>query len=506
MVTPETTPHLPSDYSETARTQALDRFQLLQPHLEDGVALSALARHHEVPLRTLQHWLQRYRQLGLAGLCRRRPPRPSHPARRIAPQLVELIEGLALRTPPPSAAAVHRQVLTVAQQHGWAAPSYRTVYGIIRAIDPGLRTLAHEGAKVYQEAFDLLYRREATRSNEMWQADHCLLDIWLLDPTGKPRRPWLTVILDDYSRAVAGYLLSFQAPSALQTALALRQAIWRKAEAHWHVCGIPDIFYTDHGSDFISHHMEQVSADIKMQLVFSHPGHPRGRGRIERFFNTVNQLFLCTQPGYTPPHTHTHTPPKTPAAPTTNPILTLPEFETGWRTFLLEDYHQRTHSETGQAPQARWEAGGWLPRLPESLEQLDLLLLTVATSRRVQQDGIRFQGLRYLDLTLAGYVGEDVTIRYDPRDMAEIRVYHQEEFVCRAVCQEIAEQTLSLKEIIAARRQRRKELREQLSSRETAVKLLLEVHQLHKPPAEPIEPSAEPPTPSAPRLKRYYNE
>ncbi len=179
------------------------------------------------------------------------------------------------------------------------------------------------------------------------------------------------------------------------------------------------------------------------------------------------------------------------------------EFETNWRTFLLEDYHQRLHSETGQAPQARWEAGGWLPRLAESLEQLDLLLLTVATMRRVHQDGIRFQGLRYLDLTLAGYVCEDVTIRYDPRDMAEIRVYHQEQFVCRAVCQEIAEQTLSLKEIIAARRQRRKELREQLSSREAAVKLLIQVHQR---PAEPVEPSAEPPTPSAPRLKRYYND
>ena len=42
-----------------------------------------------------------------------------------------------------------------------------------------------------------------------------------------PAQPWLTVILDDYSRAVAGYFLFFEAPSAAQTALALRQAIWR---------------------------------------------------------------------------------------------------------------------------------------------------------------------------------------------------------------------------------------------------------------------------------------
>lgn len=472
------------------------RFQLLRPHLEDGVALTSLARQHEIPLRTMQHWLRQYRHHGLVGLCRQ--PRRDRATHRLDPQLVQFIEGLALRTPPPSSAAVYRQLVAIAPQQGWLVPSYRSVCSIIRGIDLGLRTLAHDGPKVYQEAFDLLYRREATRPNEMWQADHCLLDIWLLDPSGKPHRPWLTVILDDYSRAVAGYLLSFQAPSALQTALALRQAIWRKAEAHWHVCGIPDIFYTDHGSDFISRHMEQVSADIKIQLVFSHPGRPRGRGRIERFFNTVNQLFLCSQMGYTPSGTS-----GTPAAAGATPILPMAEFETNWRTFLLEDYHQRLHSETGQAPQARWEAGGWLPRLAESLEQLDLLLLTVATVRRVHQDGIRFQGLRYLDLTLAGYVGEDVTIRYDPRDMAEIRVYHQEQFVCRAVCQEIAEQTLSLKEIIAARRQRRKEIREQLSSREAAVKLLLQVHQQ---PAEPVEPSAEPRTPSAPRLKRYYND
>lgn len=73
-------------------------------------------------------------------------------------------------------------------------------------------------------------------------------------------------------------------------------------------------------------------------------------------------------------------------------------------------------------PQARWEAEGFLPRLPETLDELDLLLLTVAKTRRVQQDGIRFQGLRYSDLTLAAYIGEDVTIRYDPRDMAELRV------------------------------------------------------------------------------------
>jgi len=69
-------------------------------------------------------------------------------------------------------------------------------------------------------------------------------------------RPWLTVVVDDHSRAVAGFTTFVGAPSALQTSLALRQAIWRKTDPAWQVCGIPDVLYVDHGSDFTSTHLE----------------------------------------------------------------------------------------------------------------------------------------------------------------------------------------------------------------------------------------------------------
>ncbi len=113
----------------------------------------------------------------------------------------------------------------------------------------------------------------------------------------------------------------------------------------------------------------------------------------------------------------------------------------------------------------RWEGGGFLPRLPESLEQLDLLLLTVAKSRKVRPDGIHFQGLRYLDLTLAAYVGESVIIRYDPRDMAEIRIFHGQRFLCRAICAELAGETITLRDIVQARNRRRRDLRHTLQDR-----------------------------------------
>jgi len=94
-------------------------------------------------------------------------------------------------------AAVSRQVQRLAQALGEMAPSY-------------------------SDAFELVHRREAAGPNANWQADHSPLDMLLVRPDGTAGKPWLTVILDDYSRAVAGYFLSFEPPSALHTSLALR--------------------------------------------------------------------------------------------------------------------------------------------------------------------------------------------------------------------------------------------------------------------------------------------
>ena len=70
-------------------------------------------------------------------------------------------------------------------------------------------------AKRSKDSFDLIYRREAVCSNAIWQADHTPLDIELLQSdvdSAMTAKPWLSVILDDYSRAVAGVLSLIRIP------------------------------------------------------------------------------------------------------------------------------------------------------------------------------------------------------------------------------------------------------------------------------------------------------
>jgi putative transposase len=366
----------------------------------------------------------------------------------------------------------------------------------VRRLPPGLLTLAHEGKKAYTAVFDLVHRREAERPNEIWQADHTLLDILLQREGEKPLRPWLTVIEDDYSRAVSGYFLFFDAPSTIQTALALHQAIWRKADARWHVCGIPDVLYTDNGRDFTSKHLEQVAADLKVRLVFSTPGAPRGRGRIERLFSTISSMLLCDLPGFN----------CSPDQADPKQLLTLVELDKLIREFLLEKYHRRIHGQTKMPPADRWEKDAFLPRMPESLEQLDLLLLTVPKARRVRNDGIHFMGLRYVDATLAAYVGEIVTLRYDPRDMAEIRVFHGQRFLCRAICPELAGATVPIREIMRARNKHRRDLQTMIRDRRRAVEELVEMKRGNSRIDKELEHKPVKTERMLPTLRRYINE
>ena len=150
---------------------------------------------------------------------------------------------------------------------------------IVAGIPPDVATLAHEGGVAYRDKYELVWRQRAERPNAVWQADHTELDILIRDANGGTARPWLTVVEDDHSRAVCGYMTFLGAPSAMNTALALRQAIWPKPVAGWPVCGIPDRLYVDHGSDFTSHQLHQIGHDLHFEIIFSTIARPQGRGK-----------------------------------------------------------------------------------------------------------------------------------------------------------------------------------------------------------------------------------
>jgi putative transposase len=102
------------------------------------------------------------------------------------------------------------------------------------------------------------------------------------------------------------------------------------------------------------------------------------------------------------------------------------------------------------------------------------------------------------------HVGEAVTIRYDSRDLGEVRVFHQNRFLCRAISLEHAGEPVTLKDIQAARALRRRELRAQINERiRPATEYLPPIGTVAAPIAT-ATPAPPAPTPS--RLRTYRED
>ncbi len=103
--------------------------------------------------------------------------------------------------------------------------------------------------------------------------------------------------------------------------------------------------------------------------------------------------------------------------------------------------------------------------MPDSIEKLNLLLLTAKKSRIVQRDGIRFAGFRYFHPNLIAYIGESIILHFDPSDLSEIWVYEQNKLICKAICEELQDQSITYEELKKLRTNRKKELKKEIKSK-----------------------------------------
>src|SRR5260370_17489214 len=112
--------------SEAQRAQALERLEIIRPALEKHVSQAQVARTHHLPPSTVQLWIKRYREKGLAGLANAARSDKGK-SRSLPEQAITLVEGLALQTPPRSAASIHPHVSEIPKEQASQPPPYARV-------------------------------------------------------------------------------------------------------------------------------------------------------------------------------------------------------------------------------------------------------------------------------------------------------------------------------------------------------------------------------------------
>ena len=339
-------------------------------------------------------------------------------------------------------------------------PSRTTVYRILQPEiqkQQSKRSLGWRGDRL------LITTREGIElaiewSNQVWQCDHTLVDVLVVDQSGELiGRPWLTIVVDTYSRCVMGLHLGFDAPSAQVVGLALRHAVLPKQypaayelQQIWDTYGLPQYLYTDGGKDFRSQHLKQVATELGIVLCLRRK--PSDGGIVERPFGTFNREFFSTLPGYVSSNVIERSPKAE-----TEACLTLLQLERLLVRYVVDHYNQRIDARMGdQSRIGRWEAGrmAQLPLLGE--RELDICLLR-RDQRTVYRSGyIQFANLTYQGEHLAAYAGETVVLRYDPRDITTIWIYQlqdsKEVFLTRAHAQGLETEILAYAEAKAMSR------------------------------------------------------
>jgi putative transposase len=278
-------------------------------------------------------------------------------------------------------------------------------------------------------------------SNQVWPCDHTKIDVLVVDESGEGLgRPWLTIVVDTYSRCIMGLHLGFDAPSAEVVGLALRHAILPKQypvayelQQVWDIYGLPQSLYTDGGKDFRSQQLEQVATELGIVLCLRRQ--PSDGGIVERPFGTFNREFFSTLPGYVSSNVAMRSPKAEAEA-----CFTLVQLERLLVRYVVDHYHQRIDARMGdQSRIGRWEAGrmAQLPLLGE--RELDICLMR-RDQRVVYRNGyLQVANLTYQGEHIAAYAGETVILRYDPRDITTLWIYQlqgaKEVFLTRAHAQ-----------------------------------------------------------------------
>jgi transposase InsO family protein len=237
------------------------------------------------------------------------------------------------------------------------------------------------------------YRRfEREHVNELWQGDG-LVGPWLPDPhaPGKKRRTHLFCFIDDHSRLVP-YAEFFFDEALPRMERVLKVAILRR--------GLPRAIYVDNGQVYSATQFAAACATLAVHRIQATPYAPEGKGKQERFFETLRAQFL--------PEVET------------SDLTTLSALNESLWAWLECLYHQHVHSETEQSPLARYSAGldQVRPVDPETLRRAFLW----RAKRQVKRDAtISLQGNRYqVD---PRWAGRTLELRFDPFDLSQIELY-----------------------------------------------------------------------------------
>ena len=393
------------------------------------------------------------------------------------------------RLPIPRCVAMAEQWTRDNMPEALPLPSYHTFYRKAKAVPYPVMVLCREGEKAYYDKCSPYIRREyeSIAANDFWIGDTHTLDVESMGPDGTLHRLYLSAWLDARSGIFVGWYVTDH-PGSQATLNALRKGILAR--------GIPLNVYVDNGREFLTYDIGGRGHRAKKRLAdgsepFAPPGVFERLGikmtnaivrnaraklverRFEDFKNYISRLW----PTYTggnvveKPNRLKYVLKQGDHVPTDAEVIAA--VDTLIEGYLnCEPYGGSVAEDKGKRRVDVWREN--LPngavRKPASERDLQLMLMRTSKPVRVTRRGVtlKLHGLEldYYTPELANLRMQDkVYLRYDPEDLAKVRVYDLEDrFLTEAPQSKLTagylETQEQIAELMAAKRKAEKAVRE----------------------------------------------
>jgi putative transposase len=404
-----------------------------------AAAVAAISQESGLGARRIRELARRFRARPIAESLASLPKGPKPGKKHARPEILTIIdaeiEEVFLRKLPPSVREAANQIrsLLIADKGDYRfdaadVPSTRTIERILDEISSPQLARSTMGSKrrTAHEPHPGEYLSEGIL--DVVQMDHSPANVMLVDSVHRKAlgRPWVTLLIDVWSRCILGFYVSFRDPSIFRCGRAVANALLPKQPLLTDLGMDED--YPMHGffkrlhADFASAHRSEVFRSACHTYGINPDVRPRGPshlgGHIERLIGTMSEKMLLLpgatggdvtkRDGYDPSETSG---------------MTLEEFE---RWFIREicRYHHSPHEGLGKiAPAQMWADGvaahGSLVPPGIDVEQLTRRFLPWR-ERTVTARGVHIDNRRYWHGSFATRIGLKIMVHIDERTIQEV--------------------------------------------------------------------------------------
>ncbi|MGV3465477.1 MAG: DDE-type integrase/transposase/recombinase [Heyndrickxia sp.] len=327
-----------------------------------------------IAAKTMMEWLYKYRKEGFEGI-KPKSRLDKGNSRRLSPDHQDHIVTLRKQSLDMPVTVFYEQLIKSGEIMANEV-SYSTIRRLIKkhhlTVKPGATTPERK-----RFAYD--------RINILWQTD--LSHGPYIPVNGRQKKTFLIAYIDDCSRLVP-YAQFFTSEGFDGIRTVTKEAFIRR--------GLPKMIYADNGKIFRSETLQFACAQVGVTLTHTQPYDPQSKGKIERFFHTVQTRFYPLLKA--------------------NPVDSLEALNERFGLWLEEDYHRRVHASLdGRTPHEVFQHQLETVRFLEDVSILNTIFLK-REQRKVKPDGTISLNKKLYEVP-PRFVGQTIDIRLNESDV-----------------------------------------------------------------------------------------